>query len=161
MKESGVLDKTTLVFGQMNEPPGARQRVALWLLPWPNISATKQGRAFVHRQHFPFHAGRIGSVGTFGTHFPAVGYQLTLAEEMGKLQERITSTKNGLITSVQATYVPADDLNGSGAGDNVRASRFDSRAFQEVCPSLNISCGGSAGFELDDFGSEYSRTGAL
>ncbi|KKP63020.1 MAG: ATP synthase subunit beta [Candidatus Moranbacteria bacterium GW2011_GWF2_34_56] len=103
MKESGVLDKTALVFGQMNEPPGARQRVALSALTMAEYFRDKEGRdtlLFVDNI-FRFTQAGIPS---------AVGYQPTLAEEMGQLQERITSTKEGSVTSVQAVYVPADDL---------------------------------------------------
>ena len=111
MEESGVLDKTSLVFGQMNEPPGARLRVALSgltiaegfrddgddvLLFVDNIFRYTQAGAEVSAL-----LGRLPS---------AVGYQPNLAQEMGSLQERITSTKTGSITSVQAVYVPADDL---------------------------------------------------
>ena len=112
MKESGVLDKTALVFGQMNEPPGARQRVAL--------SALTMAEHFRDREHkdvlfFIDNIFRFTQAGSevsalLGRIPSAVGYQPTLAEEMGQLQERITSTKKGSITSVQAVYVPADDL---------------------------------------------------
>jgi F-type H+-transporting ATPase subunit beta len=112
MKDSGVLDKTTLVFGQMNEPPGARARVAL--------SALAMAEYFRDEEHqdvllfidniFRFTQAGAEVSALLGRISSAVGYQPTLATEMGELQERITSTKDGSITSVQAVYVPADDL---------------------------------------------------
>lgn len=112
MKESGVLTKTALVYGQMNEPPGARMRVAL--------SGLTMAEYFRDREHqdvllFIDNIFRFTQAGSevsalLGRMPSAVGYQPTLATEMGALQERITSTKNGSITSVQAVYVPADDL---------------------------------------------------
>ncbi|HOX10900.1 MAG TPA: F0F1 ATP synthase subunit beta [Candidatus Moranbacteria bacterium] len=112
MKESGVLDKTTLVFGQMNEPPGARQRVALSALTMAEYFRDKENKDVLLFIDNIFRFTQAGSeVSALLGRIPsAVGYQPTLAEEMGKLQERITSTKNGSITSVQAVYVPADDL---------------------------------------------------
>ncbi|HBP01186.1 MAG: ATP synthase subunit beta [Candidatus Moranbacteria bacterium GW2011_GWE2_47_10] len=112
MKESGVLDKTTLVFGQMNEPPGARQRVALSALTMAEHFRDREGKDVLLFVDNIFRFTQAGSeVSALLGRIPsAVGYQPTLAEEMGKLQERITSTKQGSITSVQAVYVPADDL---------------------------------------------------
>lgn len=112
MEESGVLDKTTLVFGQMNEPPGARQRVALSALTMAEYFRDKENKDVLLFVDNIFRFTQAGSeVSALLGRIPsAVGYQPTLAEEMGKLQERITSTKNGSITSVQAVYVPADDL---------------------------------------------------
>lgn len=112
MKESGVLDKTTLVFGQMNEPPGARQRVALSALTMAEHFRDREKKDVLLFVDNIFRFTQAGSeVSALLGRIPsAVGYQPTLAEEMGKLQERITSTKNGSITSVQAVYVPADDL---------------------------------------------------
>ena len=113
MKESGVIDKTALVFGQMNEVPGARARVALSARSrWRNISATKRGRSLLLFIDNIFRYSQAGSeVSTLLGRMPsAVGYQPTLASEMAELQERITSTKKGSITSVQAIYVPADDV---------------------------------------------------
>ena len=113
MKESGVLEKTALVFGQMNEPPGARMRVAetgLTMAEYFRDVRTSECAyclliifSVLHRrvQRYQHFLGRMPS---------AVGYQPTLANEMGELQERIASTKNGSVTSVQAVYVPADDL---------------------------------------------------
>ena len=111
MKDSGVLDKTVMVFGQMNEPPGARMRVALSGLAQAEYFRDngKDMLLFVDNIFRFTQAG--AEVSTLLGRMPsAVGYQPTLAEEMGLLQERITSTKKGSITSVQAVYVPADDL---------------------------------------------------
>lgn len=112
MKDSGVLDKTALVFGQMNEPPGARQRVALSALTMAEYFRDKEGRDTLLFIDNIFRFTQAGSeVSALLGRIPsAVGYQPTLAEEMGKLQERITSTTEGSVTSVQAVYVPADDL---------------------------------------------------
>ena len=112
MKDSGVLDKTSLVFGQMNEPPGARQRVALSGLTMAEYFRDDEGKDVLLFIDNIFRFTQAGSeVSALLGRIPsAVGYQPTLAEEMGKLQERITSTKKGSITSVQAIYVPADDL---------------------------------------------------
>jgi len=112
MKESGVLNKTALVFGQMNEPPGARQRVALSALTMSEYFRDQEGKDVLLFVDNIFRFTQAGSeVSALLGRIPsAVGYQPTLAEEMGKLQERITSTKKGSITSVQAVYVPADDL---------------------------------------------------
>ena len=112
MKESGVLDKTALVFGQMNEPPGARQRVALSALTMAESFRDDEGKDVLLFIDNIFRFTQAGSeVSALLGRIPsAVGYQPTLAEEMGTLQERITSTKRGSITSVQAVYVPADDL---------------------------------------------------
>lgn len=112
MIESGVLDKTALVFGQMNEPPGARQRVALSALSMAEYFRDEEGKDVLFFVDNIFRFTQAGSeVSALLGRIPsAVGYQPTLAEEMGKLQERITSTKKGSVTSVQAVYVPADDL---------------------------------------------------
>ena len=112
MKDSGVLDKTALVFGQMNEPPGARQRVALSALTMAEYFRDREGRDTLLFVDNIFRFTQAGSeVSALLGRIPsAVGYQPTLAEEMGQLQERITSTKEGSVTSVQAVYVPADDL---------------------------------------------------
>jgi F-type H+/Na+-transporting ATPase subunit beta len=112
MKESGVLDKTTLVFGQMNEPPGARQRVGLSALSMAEYFRDEENRDVLLFVDNIFRFTQAGSeVSALLGRIPsAVGYQPNLAEEMGRLQERITSTKNGSVTSVQAVYVPADDL---------------------------------------------------
>jgi F-type H+/Na+-transporting ATPase subunit beta len=112
MKESGVLAKTALVFGQMNEPPGARQRVALTALTIAEYFRDAEGKDVLLFIDNIFRFVQAGSEvsALLGRMPSAVGYQPTLATEMGELQERITSTKKGSITSVQAIYVPADDL---------------------------------------------------
>ncbi|NLK21817.1 MAG: F0F1 ATP synthase subunit beta [Epulopiscium sp.] len=112
MKDSGVLDKTTMVFGQMNEPPGARMRVGLTGLTMAEYFRDKSGQdvlLFIDNIFRFIQAGSEVSA-LLGRMPSAVGYQPTLATEVGALQERITSTKKGSITSVQAVYVPADDL---------------------------------------------------
>jgi F-type H+/Na+-transporting ATPase subunit beta len=112
MKDSGVLEKTTLVFGQMNEPPGARARVALTGLSMAEYFRDEQHKDVLLFVDNIFRFTQAGAeVSALLGRIPsAVGYQPTLATEMGALQERITSTKDGSITSVQAVYVPADDL---------------------------------------------------
>ncbi len=112
MKAAGVLDKTALVFGQMNEPPGARMRVALTGLTMAEYFRDKFGQDVLLFIDNIFRFTQAGSEvsALLGRMPSAVGYQPTLATEMGALQERITSTKKGSITSVQAVYVPADDL---------------------------------------------------
>jgi len=112
MEESGVLAKTALVFGQMNEPPGARARVALTALAMAEYFRDEEGRDLLLFIDNIFRFTQAGSEvsALLGRMPSAVGYQPTLATEMGQLQERITSTDKGSITSVQAVYVPADDL---------------------------------------------------
>jgi F-type H+-transporting ATPase subunit beta len=112
MEESGVLSKTALVFGQMNEPPGARARVALTALAMAEYFRDEEGRDLLLFIDNIFRFTQAGSEvsALLGRMPSAVGYQPTLATEMGALQERITSTDKGSITSVQAVYVPADDL---------------------------------------------------
>ncbi len=112
MQESGVIDKTALIFGQMTEPPGARARVALTGLTAAEYFRDEQGQDVLLFIDNIFRFTQAGSEvsALLGRMPSAVGYQPTLATEMGELQERITSTKKGSITSVQAIYVPADDL---------------------------------------------------
>jgi len=112
MEESGVLDKTALVFGQMNEPPGARARVALTALSMAEYFRDEENKDLLLFVDNIFRFTQAGSEmsALLGRMPSAVGYQPTLATEMGALQERITSTTKGSITSVQAVYVPADDL---------------------------------------------------
>ncbi|MSS43291.1 F0F1 ATP synthase subunit beta [Anaerosalibacter bizertensis] len=112
MAESGVIDKTALVFGQMNEPPGARMRVGLTGLTMAEYFRDQEGQDVLLFIDNIFRFTQAGSEvsALLGRMPSAVGYQPTLATEMGQLQERITSTKKGSITSVQAIYVPADDL---------------------------------------------------
>ena len=112
MKESGVLDKTALVYGQMNEPPGARMRVGLSGLTMAEYFRDERNQDVLLFIDNIFRFTQAGSEvsALLGRMPSAVGYQPTLATDMGALQERITSTKKGSITSVQAVYVPADDL---------------------------------------------------
>ncbi len=112
MKDSGVLDKTALVFGQMNEVPGARARVGLSGLTMAEALRDEGGKDVLFFMDNVFRFTQAGQEvsSLLGRVSSAVGYQPTLAEEMGKMQERITSTKKGSITSIQAVYVPADDL---------------------------------------------------
>ncbi|MBP1758591.1 MAG: synthase subunit beta, partial [Firmicutes bacterium] len=112
MQESGVLAKTALIFGQMNEPPGARMRVAFTGLTMAEFFRDQRGQDVLLFVDNIFRYVQAGSeVSALMDRMPsAVGYQPTLANEIGALQERITSTKDGAITSVQAVYVPADDL---------------------------------------------------
>src|SRR5699024_3581687 len=112
MKESGVLEKTALVFGQMNEPPGSRMRVAetgLTMAEYFRDTEHRDVLLFIDNTFRFVQAGSEVSA-LLGRTPSAVGYQPTLANEIGSLQERITSTKSGSITSVQAIYVPADDF---------------------------------------------------
>ncbi len=112
MQESGVIDKTVLVYGQMNEPPGARMRVGLSGLTMAEYFRDEEGQDVLLFIDNIFRFTQAGSEvsALLGRMPSAVGYQPTLATEMGALQERITSTKKGSITSIQAVYVPADDL---------------------------------------------------
>ena len=111
MSDSGVIKKTAMVFGQMNEPPGARQRVALTGLTMAEHFRDEQGQDVLLFIDNIFRFTQAGSEvsALLGRMPSAVGYQPTLATEMGQLQERITSTNKGSITSIQAVYVPADD----------------------------------------------------
>src|SRR5437879_6894815 len=112
MTESGVIDKTVMVFGQMNEPPGARLRVGLTGVTMAEYFRDQENQDVLFFVDNIFRFVQAGSEvsALLGRMPSAVGYQPTLSTEMGGLQERITSTKKGAITSVQAIYVPADDL---------------------------------------------------
>jgi F-type H+-transporting ATPase subunit beta len=112
MTESGVIDKTVMVFGQMNEPPGARLRVGLTGLTMAEYFRDEEGKDVLLFVDNIFRFTQAGSEvsALLGRMPSAVGYQPTLGTEMGELQERITSTKKGSVTSVQAIFVPADDL---------------------------------------------------
>ncbi len=164
MRESGVADKTALVFGQMNEPPGVRMRVAL--------SGLTMAEYFRDREHQDvllfidniFRFVQAGSeVSTLLGRMPsAVGYQPTLAEEMGQLQERITSTKNGSVTSVQAVYVPADDLTDPAPAttfSHLDATTVLSRkiAEQGIYPAVDPLESTSRILEADIVGEEHYR----
>lgn len=137
MKESGVLDKTALIFGQMNEPPGARLRVALTALAAAEYFRDEEGKDILLFIDNIFRFTQAGSEvsALLGRMPSAVGYQPTLSTEMGALQERITSTKKGSITSVQAIYVPADDLTDPAPAttfSHLDATTVLSRALTEI-----------------------------
>ena len=137
MTESGVIEKTAMVFGQMNEPPGARMRVALTGLTMAEYFRDQEGQDVLLFIDNIFRFTQAGSEvsALLGRMPSAVGYQPTLATEMGALQERITSTKNGSITSVQAIYVPADDLTGPAPATtfaHLDATTVLSRAITEL-----------------------------
>jgi len=137
MSEGGVLDKTCLVYGQMNEPPGARLRVGLTALTMAEYFRDKMGQDVLYFLDNIFRFSQAGSEvsALLGRMPSAVGYQPTLASEMGELQERITSTKSGSITSVQAVYVPADDLTNPAPANtfaHLDATTVLSRAISEM-----------------------------
>jgi len=137
MKDSGVIDKTAMVFGQMNEPPGARLRVGLTGLTMAEYFRDEQGQDVLLFIDNIFRFTQAGSEvsALLGRMPSAVGYQPTLATEMGQLQERITSTRKGSITSVQAIYVPADDLTDPApatAFAHLDATTVLSRAITEI-----------------------------
>jgi hypothetical protein len=127
MTESGVIKSTAFVFGQMNEPPGARQRVGLTGLTMAEYFRDEEGKDVLLFIDNIFRFTQAGSEvsALLGRMPSAVGYQPNLATEMAALQERITSTKSGSITSLQAVFVPADDYTDPGPGDDVRPSRLD------------------------------------
>ena len=135
MRESGVLDKTVLVFGQMNEPPGVRLRVALTGLTFAEHFRDEQGQdvlLFIDNIYRYTLAGQEVSA-LLGRMPSAVGYQPTLSTEMGELEERITSTNRGSITSFQAIYVPADDYTDPGVATTFAPSRCGCRARARDC----------------------------
>src|SRR4028118_2301474 len=134
MKESGVIDKTMLVFGQMNEPPGARMRVALSGLTMAEYCREEGGRGVLLFIDNIFRFVQAGSeVSALLGRMPSqVGYQPTLETEMGQLQERITSTRKGSVTSVQAIYVPADDLTAPAPA--AAFGHRHARARRPTCP---------------------------
>lgn len=137
MKESGVIDKTAMVFGQMNEPPGARQRVGLTGLTLAEYFRDQEGQDVLLFIDNIFRFTQAGSEvsALLGRMPSAVGYQPTLQTEMGQLQERITSTKQGSITSVQAIYVPADDPTDPAPATtfaHLDASTYLSRSISEL-----------------------------
>ena len=162
MKESGVLDKTMLVFGQMNEPPGARMRVALSGLTMAEYFRDKGQDVLLFIDNI-FRFVQAGSeVSALLGRMPSqVGYQPTLETEMGQLQERITSTKNGSVTSVQAIYVPADDYTDPAPASvfaHLNATTALSRAISEkgIYPAVD-----PLGLDLDDPQGRHPRRGPL
>ncbi|MDO8552687.1 MAG: F0F1 ATP synthase subunit beta [bacterium] len=164
MKDSGVLAKTALVFGQMNEVPGARARVALSGLTMAEAFRDEGGKDVLFFMDNVFRFVQAGSeVSSLLGRVPsAVGYQPTLAEEMGLLQERITSTKEGSITSVQAIYVPADDLTDPAPATTF--SHLDSRivlsralASLGIYPAIDPLDSGSSALTPEIVGEEHYR----
>jgi F-type H+-transporting ATPase subunit beta len=157
MTESGVIkpgdfanSKCALVYGQMTEPPGARLRVALSALTVAEYFRDVEGSDTLLFIDNIFRFTQAGSeVSTLLGRMPsAVGYQPNLATEMGELQERITSTSKGSVTSVQAVYVPADDLTDPGAGHHLCSPRRDHRAEPSAVGTRHLSGRRSAGFHL-------------
>ena len=165
MKESGVIDKTTMVFGQMNEPPGARMRVALTGLTMAEYFRDKGGKDVLLFIDNIFRFTQSGSEvsALLGRMPSAVGYQPTLATEMGALQERITSTQKGSITSVQAVYVPADDLTDPAPATtfaHLDATTVLSRAITEkgIYPAVDPLDSTSRILDPNIVGEEHYRT---
>lgn len=164
MKESGVIDKTTLVFGQMNEPPGSRMRVAE-----TGLTMAEYFRDHDHRDVLLFidNIFRFVQAGSevsalLGRMPSAVGYQPTLATELGALQERIASTKNGSVTSVQAVYVPADDLTDPAPATtfaHLDATTVLSRKIVEqgIYPAVDPLESGSRILEIDVVGDRHYK----
>ncbi len=165
MKASGVFDKTALVFGQMNEAPGVRMRVALTGLTMAEYFRDHENKDILLFIDNIFRFVQAGSeVSTLLGRMPsAVGYQPTLASEMGQLQERITSTKNGSVTSVQAVYVPADDLTDPAPATvfaHLDATTVLSRkiAEQGIYPAVDPLESTSRILEADVVGEEHYNT---
>jgi F-type H+-transporting ATPase subunit beta len=162
MKESGVLDKTILVFGQMNEPPGARMRVALSGLTMAEYFREQGGQDVLLFIDNIFRFVQAGSeVSALLGRMPSqVGYQPTLETEMGQLQERITSTRDGSVTSVQAIYVPADDLTDPAPASvfaHLNATTVLSRAISEkgIYPAVDPLDSTSTILKADILGEEH------
>lgn len=165
MQESGVADKTALVFGQMNESPGVRMRVALSGLTMAEYFREEEHKDVLLFIDNIFRFVQAGSeVSTLLGRMPsAVGYQPTLASEMGALQERITSTKNGSVTSVQAVYVPADDLTDPAPATtftHLDATTVLSRKISEqgIYPAVDPLASTSRILEADIVGEEHYET---
>ena len=165
MKESGVIDKTALVFGQMNEPPGARMRVAetgLTMAEYFRDVQNKDVLLFIDNIFSFVQAGSEVSA-LLGRMPSAVGYQPTLANDLGELQERIASTKNGSVTSVQAVYVPADDLTDPAPAttfSHLDATTVLSRKIVEqgIYPAVDPLESSSRILEADVVGEEHYKT---
>ncbi len=164
MKDSGVIDKACLVYGQMNEPPGARFRVGLSALTTAEYFRDEEGRDVLLFVDNIFRFLQAGSeVSSLLGRLPsAVGYQPTLATDMGQLQERITSTKKGSITSVQAVYVPADDYTDPAPATtfaHLDATTELSRAIAEkgIYPAVNPLTSSSTALEPSLVGEEHYR----
>jgi hypothetical protein len=170
MSESGVIDqkdlsksKVALVYGQMNEPPGARMRVALSALAMAEYFRDEKNQDVLLFIDNIFRFSQAGSEvsALLGRTPSAVGYQPTLAAEMGQLQERITSTKNGSITSFQAVYVPRTILTDPGAGQHLRAPRLDHRARALHRGTRHLSRRRSPRLDLQGAHARHRRRGAL
>ena len=163
MTESGVIDKTVMVFGQMNEPPGARQRVGLTALTMAEYFRDEEGRDILLFIDNIFRFTQAGSEvsALLGRMPSAVGYQPTLATEMGDLQERITSTKKGSITSLQAIFVPADDYTDPAPGHDLRPPRLDHPPRALDRRARDLPGGGPADLDLDRARPARRRRGAL
>ena len=162
MNASGVLNKTALVFGQMNEPPGARMRVAetgLTMAEYFREETHKDVLLFIDNIFRFVQAGSEVSA-LMGRMPSAVGYQPTLANELGALQERITSTKDGSITSVQAVYVPADDLTDPAPATTFAHLDATTVLSRKIVEQGIYGCG-SAGLHLPHSGSGHRGRGAL
>jgi F-type H+/Na+-transporting ATPase subunit beta len=164
MKESGVLEKTMLVFGQMNEPPGARMRVALSGLTMAEYLRDNEGQDVLLFIDNIFRFVQAGSeVSALLGRMPSqVGYQPTLESEMGELQERITSTKKGSVTSIQAIYVPADDLTDPAPASvfahlNATTTLSRSIAEQGIYPAVDPLDSTSTILKEDILGEEHVR----
>jgi F-type H+-transporting ATPase subunit beta len=165
MKESGVIDKTILVFGQMNEPPGARMRVALTGLTMAEYFREEGGQDVLLFIDNIFRFVQAGSeVSALLGRMPSqVGYQPTLETEMGQLQERITSTRDGSVTSVQAIYVPADDLTDPAPASvfaHLNATTVLSRAISEkgIYPAVDPLDSTSTILKADILGEDHFNT---
>ncbi len=165
MKESGVIDKVALVYGQMNEPPGARMRVALSGLTMAEHFRDEEGKDTLLFVDNIFRFTQAGSEvsALLGRMPSAVGYQPTLANEMGALQERITSTQKGSITSVQAIYVPADDLTDPAPATtfaHLDATTVLSRQIAElgIYPAVDPLDSTSTALKEDIVGTEHYET---
>ncbi|MGY3679678.1 ATP synthase F1 beta subunit [Streptomyces sp. TE33382] len=163
MTDSGVLDKTALVFGQMDEPPGTRLRVALSALTMAEYFRDVQKQDVLLFIDNIFRFTQAGSeVSTLLGRMPsAVGYQPTLADEMGVLQERITSTRGHSITSMQAIYVPADDLTDPAPGHHVRPPRRDDGSLPSDLREGHLPGRGPAGLHVPHPGPALHRAGPL
>jgi len=165
MKESGVIDRTALIFGQMNEPPGARARIGLTAMSIAEYFRDEENRdvlLFIDNMFRFVQAGSEVSA-LLGRIPSAVGYQPTLATDLGELEERITSTKNGSVTSVQAIYVPADDYTDPAPAttfSHLDATTNLSRAMQEIgiYPAVDPLESTSTILTPDIVGEEHYRT---
>lgn len=164
MKESGVLDKAALVYGQMNEVPGARMRTALSALTMAEYFRDEEGKDVLLFIDNIFRFSQAGSevAALLGKMPSAVGYQSTLASEMGALQERITSTKKGAVTSVQAIYVPADDITDPAPAAvfaHLDSTIVLSRALTElgIYPAVDPLASTSSALQADIVGEEHYK----